>query len=176
MRALKRKKGERRRGVRGAEFSGELGQGSDERFPRRGRLPWEVETSAGCTRERRSSEQDGEASGELRWPERATPTSACVRAVAEARLRVLYCHGLVGRQMRWSMRRQTRHCKCKRVCWARGPPGGQVSPSPAHGGHGASGFCCGRVRRAREREAWCEHGAGEAGLLALVGRKRGTAQ
>jgi hypothetical protein len=30
----------------------------------------------GYARERRSSEQDGEAGGKLRWPERATPVSA----------------------------------------------------------------------------------------------------
>jgi hypothetical protein len=54
-------------------FSGELGRGSSERFPRRGGLPREAEASAGCARERRCSEQDGDASGELGWPERPTP-------------------------------------------------------------------------------------------------------
>jgi hypothetical protein len=76
MRAWRRKKGERRGGVRGAEFSGELGQYSGERFPRRGSLPREAESSAGSARERRSLKQDGEAGSEPRWLERATPVSA----------------------------------------------------------------------------------------------------
>jgi hypothetical protein len=41
-------------------------------------------------------EQDGEAGSEIRWPKRATSASAHVRVVAEARLRVLYCHWLGG--------------------------------------------------------------------------------
>jgi hypothetical protein len=109
----KRKKGERRGGVRGAEFFGELGWSSDERFLWRGRLPHEVEISAGCARERRSSEQDGEACGELRWPERATPASTCVQDVAEAHLHMLCYRSSVGRQMRWSMGRRTWRCGCK---------------------------------------------------------------
>jgi hypothetical protein len=69
MHAQKRKKWEQRRGVCGAKFSSELGRGSGEGFPRRGRLPREVEASTSCARKKGSSEQDEEAGGELRWPE-----------------------------------------------------------------------------------------------------------
>jgi hypothetical protein len=78
MRAQRREKGEWRGGVRGAEFSGELDRGFDERFLRRGCLPREAKASAGYARGRRSLEQDGEADDELRWPERANLARRCV--------------------------------------------------------------------------------------------------
>jgi hypothetical protein len=79
----------------------------------------------------------------------------------------------MGRQMRSSRGRRMRRCGCKRVRAAWGPPGGQVPPLPAHGGHGVSGFCRGQARHAREMEAGCGRGAGKAGPLALVGREGG---
>jgi hypothetical protein len=94
MRAQRREKGERRVGVHGAVFSGELGWDSGEQFSWRGSLPREAEASAGYARERQSSEQDGEVGSELGWPERITPArsyaavaeesrSACVAALVE---------------------------------------------------------------------------------------------
>jgi hypothetical protein len=69
MRARRRKKAEQRVGVHGVVFSSKLGRDSSEQFPWKGSLLWEAEASAGCARERQSSEQDREAGSELRWPE-----------------------------------------------------------------------------------------------------------
>jgi hypothetical protein len=80
-----------------------------------------------------------------------------------------------GRSMRWSRERRTRRCGCKRARGVRGPPDGQVPPSPAHGSYGAHGSCRGWARHAREREARCGRGGGSRpGRFRGAGRKGGA--
>jgi hypothetical protein len=61
-----RKRGQRR-GVHGEGFSGELSQGSSERFPRVAALPRRAKASTHCAKRRRCSEQDEGVGGELWW-------------------------------------------------------------------------------------------------------------
>jgi hypothetical protein len=98
MRARRREKGERRIGVHGAVFSHELGWDSGEQFLLRGSLPREAEASAGCARERRSTEQDEEAGGELGWPQRTTLVRSYAAVAEESRSAALLLWWSEGRE------------------------------------------------------------------------------
>jgi hypothetical protein len=89
MRARRKEKGERRVGVHGAVFSGELDRNSGEQLPRIEALARRAKASTGCAKGRRCSDEDGGSGDELWWPERPTTASARTIAVAEAGARAL---------------------------------------------------------------------------------------